>query len=128
MIKHCKSKDTVRLTFFVNEGIINLKIRRYTKLPFEVYYPRSENYVSVSKNHITLNRNLAAKISSDHVELAYDRDTKVIRVNFSSPDSGLIMNKTRIGAKGFLQYFGIESKGKFPATYHEDEKSIYIQL
>ncbi|GAB6181700.1 hypothetical protein JCM14036_30190 [Desulfotomaculum defluvii] len=97
-------------------------------MAFEVYYPRSENYVSVSKNHITLNRNLAAKLNVDHIELAYDRDTKVIRITASSPDSGLILNKTRIGAKGFLQYFGIDNKGKFPATYSEDENSIYIQL
>lgn len=97
-------------------------------MTFEVYYPRSENYVSVSKNHITLNRNLAAKLNVDHIELAYDREAKVIRILGSSPDSGLILNKTRIGAKGFLQYFGIESKGKFPATYNENENSIYIQL
>ncbi|MDO7786979.1 hypothetical protein [Desulforamulus aquiferis] len=97
-------------------------------MTFEVYYPRSENYVSVSKNHITLNRNLAAKLNADHVELAYDREEKVIRIQPSAPDSGLIMNKTRIGAKGFLQYFGIENKGKFPATFSEDEKIILIQL
>ncbi|MEG6520408.1 hypothetical protein [Desulfotomaculum sp. 1211_IL3151] len=97
-------------------------------MTFEVYYPRSENYVSVSKNHITLNRNLAAKLNVDHIELAYDRETKVIRIQGSSADSGLILNKTRIGAKGFLQYFGIENKGKFPATYNEEENSIYIQL
>ncbi|AEF95262.1 hypothetical protein Desca_2434 [Desulfotomaculum nigrificans CO-1-SRB] len=97
-------------------------------MPFEVYYPRSENFVSVSKNHITLNRNLAAKLNTDHVELAYDRDAKVIRITAAAPDSGLILNKTRIGAKGFLQYFGIESKGKFPATYNAEENSIYIQL
>ncbi|MCL5780299.1 hypothetical protein P378_06965 [Desulforamulus profundi] len=97
-------------------------------MTFEVYYPRSENYVSVSKNHITLNRNLVAKLNADHVELAFDRDSKVIRITAASPDSGLILNKTRIGAKGFLQYFGIDKKGKFPATYNETEKSIYIQL
>lgn len=97
-------------------------------MAFEIYYPRSENYVSVSKNHITLNRNLAAKLNADHVELSFDREDKVIRVRVSAPDSGLIMNKTRIGAKGFLQYFGIESKGKFPATYNEEEKTVFIQL
>lgn len=97
-------------------------------MAFEVYYPRSENFVSVSKNHITLNRNLVTKLDTDHVELAYDRDENVIRVSAASADSGLIVNKTRIGAKGFLMYFGIEGKGKFPATYNEAEKSIYIQL
>ncbi|AQS58210.1 hypothetical protein [Desulforamulus ferrireducens] len=97
-------------------------------MAFEVYYPRSENFVAVSKNHITLNRNLVAKLNADHVQLAYDRDAKIIRVSAASPDSGLILNKTRIGAKGFLQYFGIESKGKFPATFNEEDKSIYIQL
>jgi len=95
---------------------------------FEVYYPRSENFVSVSKNHITLNRNLAARLNADHVELAYDRDAKQIRITAVGSDSGLIINKTRIGAKGFLQYFGIENKGKFPATFNEEERSIYIQL
>ena len=97
-------------------------------MTFEVYYPRSENYVSVSKNHITLNRNLAARLNSDHVELAYDREGKVIRVNAAAPDSGLILNKTRIGAKGFLQYFGIDAKGKFPATYNDEDKTILINL
>ena len=94
---------------------------------FEVYYPRSENYVSVSKNHITLSRNLAAKLNADHVELAFDRDSKTIKIT-ASPDSGLIFKNTRIGARGFLQYFGIESKGKFPANFNEEEKSIYIEL
>lgn len=97
-------------------------------MAFEVYYPRSENYVSVSKNHITLNRNLVTRLNGDHVELAYDRDNKVIRVSAASPDSGLILNKTRIGAKGFLQYFGIDTKGKYPATFNDDEGAIYIQL
>lgn len=97
-------------------------------MPFEVYYPRSENYVSVSKNHITLNRNLVTKLNSDHVELAYDRESKVIRVSAASEDSGLIVNKTRIGAKGFLLYFGIDSKGKYPATFNDAEKAVYIQL
>ncbi|AEG61619.1 hypothetical protein [Desulforamulus ruminis] len=97
-------------------------------MAFEVYYPRSENYVSVSKNHITLNRNLAAKLNADHIELAYDRTAKVIRINAAAPDSGLILNKTRIGAKGFLQYFGIEAKGKFPATFNEEDKAILINL
>ncbi|GAB6158787.1 hypothetical protein JCM39194_19870 [Desulfotomaculum varum] len=97
-------------------------------MPFEVYYPRSENFVSVSKNHITLNRNLASKLNADHVELAYDREKKIIRITAASQDSGLVLNKTRIGAKGFLQYFAIESRGKFPATFAESEKSIYIQL
>jgi len=99
-------------------------------MAFEVYKPRLEKEatVAISKNHLTLNKNLIGKINTKYVELAYDPDTKTIRIRASDGKNGLVLNKNKIGAKGFFKRFNIDKKGKYSAVYKENEKGIYIQL
>ncbi|MDD3653863.1 MAG: hypothetical protein PHO01_06735 [Desulfotomaculaceae bacterium] len=99
-------------------------------MAFEVYKPNNENgyIVSVSKNHLTLNKRLITKLNPSYVQLAYDSETKTIRIKPSSDESGLIVNKNKIGARGFFKHFKIQNKGKFNATYDENEKAVYIRL
>jgi len=97
---------------------------------FQVYKPKSEkeSTVFISKNHLTLNKKLASQLNSSHVELAYDPVTKTIRIRPSSNENGLIINKNKIGAKGFFKHFNIQNKGKYNTSFDENEKAIYIRL
>lgn len=99
-------------------------------MAFEVYKPHLEKEatVAVSKNHLTLNKKLMGKINTKYVELAYDPDTRNIRIKASNDENGLILNKNKIGAKGFFKHFNINQKGKYSAVYNDSEKSIFIQL
>ena len=98
-------------------------------MSFEVYKPRfeKESTVAVSKNHLTLNKQLAVKLDTSLVELAYDPDTKTIRIKPSNNENGLILNKNKIGAKGFFKHFNIDLKGKYCAVFDEKEKSVYVR-
>lgn len=99
-------------------------------MAFEVYKPHLEKEatVAVSKNHLTLNKKLMGKLNTKYVELAYDPDTRNIRIKASNDENGLILNKNKIGAKGFFKHFNISQKGKYSAVYNDSEKSIFIQL
>ncbi len=99
-------------------------------MAFEVYKPRFEKEmtVAVSKNHLTLNKKLLDKFTAKYVELAYDIDTKTIRIRPSTGENGLVLNKNKIGAKGFFKYFNIEQKGKYNAVYDDNEKALYIKI
>lgn len=99
-------------------------------MAFEVYKPHLEKEatVAVSKNHLTLNKKLMGKLNTKYVELAYDPDTRNIRIKASNDENGLILNKNKIGAKGFFKHFNISQKGKYCAVYNDIEKSIFIQL
>lgn len=99
-------------------------------MSFEVYKPRfeKESMVAVSKNHLTLNKRLAAKLATPLVELAYDPDTKTIRIKPTNNENGIILNKNKIGAKGFFKHFNIDLKGKYSAVFDEKEKNIFIKI
>jgi len=99
-------------------------------MAFQVYKPKieKESTVSISKNHLTLNKKLASRLNSSHVELAYDPETKTIRIRPSSNENGLIINKNKIGARGFFKHFNIQNKGKYNTSFDENEKAIYIRL
>ena len=99
-------------------------------MAFEVYKPRFEKEVTVaiSKNHITLNKKLLDKFNTRYVELAYDPETKLIRIKPSANESGLVLNKNKIGARGFFKHFNIEQKGKYGAVYNDNEKALYVRL
>ncbi|OPX86598.1 MAG: hypothetical protein A4E53_03032 [Pelotomaculum sp. PtaB.Bin104] len=99
-------------------------------MAFEVYKPNNEKdyVVSISKNHLTLNKALTAKLNPGYVELAYDVDTRTIRIKPSSTESGLIVNKNKIGARGFFKYFNILNKGKYNAFYDENEQTVLVRL
>ncbi|HOV80885.1 MAG TPA: hypothetical protein PK728_12415 [Bacillota bacterium] len=98
-------------------------------MAFEVYKPRNEkeSTVAISKNHLTLNKKLAFQLETSLVELAYDPDTKTIRIKPANDENGLVLNKNKIGAKGFFKHFNIGSKGKYSAVFNEKEKAIYVQ-
>jgi len=99
-------------------------------MPFEVYKPRFEKEatVAISKNHLTLNKKLLDKFNTEYVELAFDRDTKTIRIKASDSENGLVLNKNKIGARGFFKHFNIQQKGKYNAIYNEDENAIYVKF
>ncbi|OPY57303.1 MAG: hypothetical protein A4E55_01699 [Pelotomaculum sp. PtaU1.Bin035] len=99
-------------------------------MAFEVYKPKIEKEatVSISKNHITLNKKLISRLNTSYVELAYDPDTKTIRIKTSTNENGLIVNKNRIGTRGFFKHFNIQNKGKYNTIVDENENAIYIYL
>lgn len=102
-------------------------------MTFQTYKPTNEKgfVVSISKNHLTLNKELTARLdpSPRYVQLAYEAETKTIRIMPSGDDEqGLVINKNKIGARGFFKYFNIENKGKYNATYDENEKAVYVRL
>ncbi len=98
-------------------------------MSFEVYKPRFEKEatVAISKNHLTLNKKLAEKFDTEYVELAFDKDTNTIRIKASDNENGLILNKNKIGARGFFKHFNIQQKGKYNAVFNENEKAIYVK-
>lgn len=99
-------------------------------MAFEVYKPNNDKdyVVAISKNHLTLNKILTAKLNPSYVQLAYEPDTKTIRIKLSGDENGLIVNKNKIGARGFFKHFNIQNKGKYNATYDENEKAVFIRL
>lgn len=105
-------------------------------MPFETYTPRGGKkeklkspIVSFSKNSIVLNNVAREKLNTDKVNLAYDREERVIRIGASSGnDGGLQIKKTKIFGKGFYSYFNINPKGKYEAEYDEKENCLYVRL
>ncbi len=99
-------------------------------MAFEVYKPRFEKEatVAISKNHLTLNKKLMDKLNTGYVELAFDPDTRTIKISASNNNNGLILNKNKIGARGFFKRFNIDKKGKYSAVYHDNEKAIYVRF
>ncbi len=98
-------------------------------MSFEVYKPRFEKEatVAISKNHLTLNKKLVDRFDTEYVELAFDKDTKTIRIKASNGENGLILNKNKIGARGFFKHFNIQQKGKYNAVFDENEKAIFVR-
>lgn len=100
-------------------------------MAFEVYKPRGEKaekipLVSLSKNSIVLNKISREKLQAENVELAYDRETKTIRIKAVA--EGQAIRKTKLFARGFFNHFEITEKGKFPAIYDEEEKALFVKL
>ncbi|TEB16490.1 hypothetical protein Psfp_01321 [Pelotomaculum sp. FP] len=100
-------------------------------MAFEVYKPRGEKVnkiplVSLSKNSIVLNKTSREKLNATSIELAFDKDTNTLRIKESA--DGQTLKKTKVFAKGFFNYFGINKKGKFPANYDETENALFVEL
>lgn len=100
-------------------------------MAFEVYKPRGEKadkvaLVSLSKNSIVLNKVSREKLQAENVELAFDQDTKTIRIKAAA--EGQAIKKTKMFARGFFNHFGINIKGKFPAIFNEEENALYVKL
>lgn len=101
-------------------------------MAFEIYRPRGERaekvpIVSLSKSSIVLNNVARQKIGKNKIELAYDRDTKTLRIK-AVDDGGLEMRKTKVFGKGFFNHFGINKKGKYEARYEPGENALYANL
>ncbi len=97
---------------------------------FEIYRPRSsnQNRVALTKHHIRLGNELARKIDSDQVEIAFDKENKVLRIRAVN-EGGMKLSNNKIGARGVFRYFGLEKvRGSFKAEYDENEKAIYVYL
>ena len=99
---------------------------------FEVYKPRGERIekvpiISLSKSSIVLNNVARQKLGKNKIELAFDKDTRMIRIK-AVDEGGLEMRKTKVFGKGFFNYFGINKKGKFEASYDPDENALYAQI
>ncbi|HBV95540.1 MAG: hypothetical protein JL50_09625 [Peptococcaceae bacterium BICA1-7] len=101
-------------------------------MSFEVYRPRGERaekkpIVSLSTTSIVLNNVAREKLGSSRVELAYDKQSDVIRVK-GVTEGGIELKKTKIFGKGFFNAFGITKRGKLEAEYNADENALYVKL
>lgn len=101
-------------------------------MAFEVYKSRGEReeklpLVTLSKNSIVLNKQAREKLKAGNVELAYDRETRTIRIR-AAENGGQTLKKTKVFGKGFFNYFDINKKGKFPARFDEMDKSLIVNL
>jgi len=91
-------------------------------MAFEVYVPRRGGgrgpgvkktpALRLSKSSLVLNKMAREALDAQSIELAYDADTKTIRV---SPNGSIPVKKTKVFAKGFFKNFGIQANGSFPA-------------
>lgn len=101
-------------------------------MAFEIYKPRGERQekapiVSLSKTSIVLNNVAREKLGTSRIELAYDRDTKIIRIRGVN-DGGMEIKKTKVFGKGFFNQFEINKKGKFEAKYDSTDNSLYARI
>ncbi|MFZ5597811.1 MAG: hypothetical protein ACOY31_12460 [Bacillota bacterium] len=101
-------------------------------MAFEVYRPRGEKQekapiVSLSKTSIVLNNVAREKLASNRIELAYDHDTKTIRIR-AVESGGMEVRKTKVFGKGFFNQFKINQKGKYEARFEPEERSLYVKI
>ncbi|SFG58838.1 hypothetical protein SAMN05660649_02114 [Desulfotomaculum arcticum] len=99
-------------------------------MAFEVYRPRSsgENSVAITKHHIRIGNRLASQLKGDYVEVAYDKETNKLRVK-GVDEGGMKVTKSKIGARGIFNYFGIgEVKGSFAAEYNAGDNAVFVDL
>jgi flagellar hook protein FlgE len=101
---------------------------------FEVYVPRSREAkkiaipeVKISKQSIVMNKNARNLLRAERLELAYDEDNRTIRIK-RAEENGINIKKTKVYAKGFLEHFNIQEKGRFMADYKEDEDALYVRV
>ncbi|HUW63855.1 MAG TPA: hypothetical protein VMW83_04015 [Spirochaetia bacterium] len=102
-------------------------------MSFQVYTPRGKRKstevekrpsIRLSKTSIVLNKWAREALGpTEAVELAYDAESKVIRISISGH---IPLKKTKIFAKGFFSRFGITFKGKIPAEVKDG--LIFAQL
>jgi flagellar hook protein FlgE len=101
---------------------------------FEIYVPRSREAkkkdlpeIKISKQSIVMNKKARNLIQADRLELAYDTDGKTLRIKRAEED-GINLKKTKVYAKGFLEHFNIQEKGRFLADYKEDDEALYVKV
>lgn len=100
-------------------------------MAFEIYEIYHDNngklaIVSISRNYLALNKVAREKLNCDLLELAFDRESNIIRIRPSV--DGKIVRKTKIYAKYFFKHFGIDNRGKYKAKYDQNENTLYVDL
>jgi len=102
-------------------------------MPFVVYQPtrrkkrEKQALVSFSKNSIVLNKVIRIKLNCSEVELAFDKENKVIRIK-KQIGSGIKIKKTKIYGKAFFNFFDIQPIGIFNAIFDEKEEAVFVYL
>jgi len=101
-------------------------------MTFEIYKPRGERMekvpiISLSKSSIVLNNVARQKLGRSKIELAFDRDSRTLRIK-AADEGGLEMRKTKVFGKGFFNHFNIDRKGKFEADYDPEENALYAKI
>lgn len=101
-------------------------------MAFEIYKPRGERQekapiVSLSKTSIVLNNVAREKLGASRIELAYDRDTRTMRIR-GVDEGGMEIKKTKVFGKGFFNQFGINKKGKFEAKFDSTDNSLFVRI
>lgn len=101
-------------------------------MAFEIYKPRGERQekapiVSLSKTSIVLNNVAREKLGTSRIELAYDRDTRTMRIR-GVDEGGMEIKKTKVFGKGFFNQFGINKKGKFEAKFDSPDNSLFVRI
>ncbi len=104
-------------------------------MPFEVYRPRAlkkdapKPAVRLSKSSLVLNKVAREQLNTpEYVELAYDKNTKMIRIRPSDKNAGIALKKTKVFAKGFFNNFKIQSVGTYDARYELEGNELYVSL
>lgn len=102
---------------------------------FEVYVPKRRKskadpqpLVKLSKSSIVLDKVSRATLKCDLLELAYNAQSKSIRIRPGTEQTGLPLLKTKLNARGFFKEFNITDTGKYIAKYDENENALYVQL
>lgn len=101
-------------------------------MAFEVYKPRLEKaekapIISFSKSSVVLNNVAREKLNSQHVELAYDSEEKVVRIR-ALDEGGMQIKKTKVFGKGFFKHFNINPRGKCESKFNEKERSFFVHI
>ncbi|OPX83779.1 MAG: hypothetical protein A4E53_04381 [Pelotomaculum sp. PtaB.Bin104] len=101
-------------------------------MAFRIYKPygdraKKQLFVTISKNTIFLNKIAREKLRAGKIELAYDRDAKVIKIS-ASPEGQPTRQRTIFYGRGFFNHFSIKKKGRFTAEYNADENALYVAL
>jgi hypothetical protein len=105
-------------------------------MPFEIYHPRTRAkekskpiIVRLSKTSIVLNKVAREQLNNpDFMELAFDKDTKTIRIRPSAIEGGAVLKKTKVLVPGFFKDFEISAPGAYFAEYNQDENALYVKL
>ena len=97
-------------------------------MAFEVYKPHEkEAKVKISKNIIVLDRISLENFNTKIIELAYDKDKRIIKIQ-PSKNGHMLRNQKKIYAKGFINHFNINKRGLFGAQYDKKKDTLYVYL
>ena len=109
--------------------------KQTTSNSFEVYVPRQHNTngkvsspkVKLSKMTMVLDKTARTMLNNpEHVELAFDKTNRVIRITPS--ESGTTVKKTKVFAQGFYKNFEIDATGKYDGIFDQDNKALFVKL